>query len=75
MRSLLLLGVLVCARAAQVEECSKLGFTESLVCSSCDKLAAMVPDEALEADCRSCCQEGNASDSGKFDSGRLEVCK
>ena len=74
MRSLLLLGVLVAARSLEVEECAKLGFTDSLVCSSCDKLAAMVPDEALEADCRGCCQEGNAS-SGKFDSGRLEVCK
>ena len=71
----MLLTLVACARSVEVDECQQLGFAEGLACTSCDKLASLVADEALERDCRGCCQESNVSDSGRFDSGRLEICE
>ena len=77
MRHFILLSAMaVCAQSLDMTECSKLGFSsDTLACTSCDKLAAVLPDEALEAECRGCCRETNETGLGKFESGRLEVCK
>lgn len=68
-------ALVVATASAAVDEakCLELGFTSSLRCSSCEKLATMVPDAELHAECQACCFD--ESTSKLFTSARLEVCK
>ncbi|KAL6074705.1 hypothetical protein QOT17_004097 [Balamuthia mandrillaris] len=43
------------ANAEYQEDCVGLGFTSSLVCSSCEELAKHVEDAELTAECKRCC--------------------
>ena len=69
-----LLALYSLAAANEVETCFDMGFTSSLMCSSCDALAKHVPSDAsLEASCRTCCSEGSAA--VRYNSADLRVCK
>ena len=69
-----LLALCSLAAAAEVETCFDMGFTSSLLCSSCDALAKHVPsDSSLEASCRNCCTEG--ATATRYNSADLRVCK
>ena len=64
-RLLSLAVLLACASvpgcsSIDVEACKDLGFSSSLLCSSCDKLKRFKL-EAIEEDCRQCCQETEVS--------------
>ena len=52
-------GVPGCS-SIDVEACKDLGFSSSLLCSSCNELKRFKL-EAIEEDCRQCCQETEAS--------------
>ncbi len=53
--SLLSSGVIT--PSSGLESCTRLGFKETLICSSCDDLAQFVKEEELIEDCRRCCAE------------------
>jgi hypothetical protein len=58
-----LLLLQACFLACQCTDpnCTEIGFTDALVCSSCDKLAKHVTAKGLEADCRSCCTDDSSN--------------
>merc|ERR1711915_1122472 len=45
------------SKALDSAACRELGFTESLMCSSCFKLSDFVGDEELVEECKSCCHQ------------------
>ena len=71
------IGALVAfvAQAASLssDECLGLGFSEGLLCKSCDRLAALAEDEALVGECNSCCR--TPSTEALATHARLDVCK
>jgi len=71
---LLSLSVSSCHGKFSSGECSKLGFTDELVCSSCSKLKGF-DLQMLEENCNECC-ESDDDESGvkKFFGAILEVC-
>ncbi|GAV04275.1 hypothetical protein RvY_14580 [Ramazzottius varieornatus] len=60
------------------EYCMDLGFqSNSLLCSSCDKLSDFDLEDELGEQCRSCCKskdESKAEEAQKFASASIEVC-
>lgn len=75
MARLVLAGVLLCGVGASpsAEECLELGFTDTLSCSQCAKMGEFVKDEALLADCKTCCVDDNEA-ATTYASAVLEVC-
>ena len=75
MARLVLAGLLLCGVSAgpSVEECLDLGFTDTLSCSQCAKMGEFVKDEALLADCKSCCVE-DSDGATTYARAVLEVC-
>jgi len=73
---LLSLSVSSCNGKLSAEECSKLGFTDELVCSSCTKLKKFNLHNEMQDSCDQCC-ESDEDDSGvkKFFGAILEVCQ
>merc|ERR1712216_780450 len=74
---LLLVLCATCAGAAPAATgCRELGFTETLVCSKCDRLEQVVKDAGLVKDCRSCCTEDvdDSASSVKAASAILDIC-
>ena len=63
------------SRAAEsdAKACEALGFTDTLVCAQCDKMAEFIQDEKLINECKGCCIE-EAKDDSTFARGVLEVC-
>lgn len=58
------------------EECTSLGFSETLQCNSCELLRAHVQDETLYEECARCCADADLSgETMTYGSGVLEVCK
>lgn len=55
--------------------CTELGFSSSLLCSSCRELKQFGL-EVLEDECKQCCQadQGAASEEKKYAGAILEVC-
>ena len=53
-------------------DCVAAGFAPSLRCGSCATLEALVPDEDIVKDCRSCCAD---DDKVTYVKARLEVCE
>ena len=47
-----------------VDACRELGFTSSLLCSSCDELKRFKLD-AIEAECRECCHQSDLAKEDK----------
>lgn len=52
-----------------------LGFSETLMCSTCDLLELSMSDSSLTEECNSCCMEDKQDAEAKFISGTFEVCK
>jgi hypothetical protein len=75
MARLLVAGLLLCGASAgpSPEECLALGFTDTLSCGQCQKMGEFVKDEALLADCSSCCNDDSDS-ATTYASAVLEVC-
>jgi len=75
------LPMLVCfavvAHAEDTDACAEMGFTDSLLCSNCDKLSEYVSDDELVGLCKKCCTEDSGGDDGKvlYAKAVLEVCK
>ena len=72
----LLLLAAVVDGAPTATGCRELGFTETLVCSKCDRLEQVVKDEGLVKDCRSCCTEDVDDSAGavKAATAILDIC-
>lgn len=79
-----LVALLVCARAARANEaneaneteCRSLGFSSTLLCSSCSKLGEFVGEsDPLIGECQGCCKD-EADNSGVMFAGAvLDVCR
>ena len=54
--------------------CYDMGYSETVVCSGCDKLYAITKDVDLERECRGCCTDDSVLQSVKFTSASLEYC-
>ena len=74
-------GVISClaalvSAAAPSESCFDLGFTSSLLCSSCNALQKHVEDATLMADCKKCCTpDSSGAGAGTYNSADLRICK
>ena len=62
----------LCLTYTDAVDCVAAGFAPSLRCGSCATLEALVPDEAIVKDCRSCCAD---DDKVTYVKARLEVCE
>ena len=62
----------LCLSYSEAVDCVAAGFAPSLRCGSCATLEALVPDEAIVKDCRSCCAD---DDKVTYVKARLEVCE
>lgn len=61
---------------AQASSCDDLGFSPSLLCTACTKLADVIGEgDPLVADCQRCCSEEAAQGTGRYARAVLEVCK
>lgn len=63
----------LCVSYANAVDCVAAGFAPSLRCGSCATLEALVPDEAIVKDCRSCCADDGEGIT--YVKARLEVCE
>ena len=63
----------LCVGYANAVDCVAAGFAPSLRCGSCATLEALVPDEAIVKDCRSCCADDGEGIT--YVKARLEVCE
>ena len=63
---------LACVSYTDAVDCVAAGFAPSLRCGSCATLEALVPDEDIVKDCRSCCAD---DDKVTYVKARLEVCE
>ena len=76
-----LVALLVCARAARANEaneteCRALGFSSTLLCSSCSKLGEFVGEsDPLIGECQGCCKEDSDHASVVYASAVLDVCR
>jgi len=55
-------------------KCFELGFSESLLCSGCDKLHEFVHDNELYEDCIKCCAEDESSKVTRYAKATFEIC-
>ena len=62
----------LCLSYSEAVDCVAAGFAPSLRCGSCATLEALVPDEEIVKDCRSCCAD---DDTVTYVKARLEVCE
>ena len=62
----------LCLTYTDAVDCVAAGFAPSLRCGSCATLEALVPDEEIVKDCRSCCAD---DDKVTYVKARLEVCE
>ena len=62
----------LCLSYTEAVDCVAAGFAPSLRCGSCATLEALVPDEEIVKDCRSCCAD---DDKVTYVKARLEVCE
>ena len=62
----------LCLTYSEAVDCVAAGFAPSLRCGSCATLEALVPDEDIVKDCRSCCAD---DDKVTYVKARLEVCE
>ena len=62
----------LCLSYSEAVDCVAAGFAPSLRCGSCATLEALVPDEDIVKDCRSCCAD---DDKVTYVKARLEVCE
>ena len=62
----------LCLTYTDAVDCVAAGFAPSLRCGSCATLEALVPDEDIVKDCRSCCAD---DDKVTYVKARLEVCE
>jgi len=53
--------------------CLELGFTPSLMCSSCEKLYTYVNDEELQAECLKCCASDKVESNTQYPFATLKV--
>eukprot|EP00667_Euglena_gracilis_P027905 EG_transcript_35012 len=53
--------------------CAENGFTDGLVCSSCETLKEIVKDEALYTECKACCTDDTRQ--AVYKAGQLVVCR
>ena len=60
------------ALALSGAECLELGFTDTLSCTQCAKMAEVVKDAELQRECEQCCHD-NAEADVTFASAVLEV--
>uniref|UniRef100_A0A6U4IGA5 Selenoprotein F/M domain-containing protein n=1 Tax=Hemiselmis andersenii TaxID=464988 RepID=A0A6U4IGA5_HEMAN len=84
-RPLALFGLLLLLLAPSSEaavsraDCAELGFTETLVCSKCDRLSKAVGEAGgqLVQECSECCSEDHAEDRvlAKAHSAEVEICQ
>eukprot|EP00026_Physarum_polycephalum_P020389 Phypoly_transcript_22933.p1 GENE.Phypoly_transcript_22933~~Phypoly_transcript_22933.p1 ORF type:complete len:157 (+),score=22.87 Phypoly_transcript_22933:29-472(+) len=58
----------------QTSGCLEKGFSDALLCSSCNDLEQHVPDAELVAECRECCS-AEADDNKKYVSAQLVTCR
>eukprot|EP00736_Rhodelphis_marinus_P003121 Rmarinus@m.22621 len=56
------------------EECADHGFSDSLMCPTCDKLYESVQDPILAEECRQCCAVESDTNVVKYESAKIEVC-
>ena len=62
----------LCLTCTEAVDCVAAGFAPSLRCGSCATLEALVPDEDIVKDCRSCCAD---DDKVTYVKARREVCE
>jgi hypothetical protein len=61
---------------SSTEECAKLGFAPTLLCSACTKLGEAVgPTDALVEECTGCCTEDVSGSSGTYAKATLDICR
>ena len=70
-KMLTLLFVLIGTTVAT--DCSALGFTDALLCSTCVEMASFVTDDAVTNECFACCSEDRNADSRQFSRVSLVV--
>lgn len=68
-----MVGLNALANASDSVNCSTLGFTSDLMCSSCTSLLDFKL-EKLKEDCDKCCNKDANEQAEKFHSAVLEVC-
>jgi hypothetical protein len=62
------------AKSSEVS-CVDMGFTEALLCSSCDEFQKTIQDDDLVRECRQCCHEKDELQSTvRYASAKLKVC-
>lgn len=61
-------------RRTTAASCLELGFTDTLACTQCAKMAEFVSDAELLKECRGCCTEDSAADV-TYVTAKLEVCE
>jgi len=61
------------AAAAVSNECKQLGFSDTLLCSSCVEFEKHINHQQLVADCKKCCVEEETAEEF-YDSAKLTVC-
>jgi len=60
---------------ASQQSCLELGFSETLLCSGCNKMKEIINDEQLLAECHSCCEDDTEKPQKvEYTSASLEVC-
>ena len=64
---------IVGALNSTIQNVRQKGFTDTLSCGQCQKMGEFVKDEALLADCSSCCNDDSDS-ATTYASAVLEVC-
>jgi len=72
---LLLTTYLLFPHFSYASDCRQLGFSETLLCSSCSDLSQFVTDGDLIKECKSCCSDETENTEQTFVSAQLVVCR
>ena len=65
-----------CDSNKSTEECAKLGFAPTLLCSACTKLGEAVgTSDVLVEECMGCCTEDVSGSSGTYAKATLDICR
>eukprot|EP01087_Luapelamoeba_hula_P010981 TRINITY_DN2943_c0_g1_i1.p1 TRINITY_DN2943_c0_g1~~TRINITY_DN2943_c0_g1_i1.p1 ORF type:complete len:171 (-),score=18.95 TRINITY_DN2943_c0_g1_i1:84-596(-) len=54
-------------------DCQAWGFTEALMCSSCEKMRTFITDPELQNECLKCCASDEIDDGRRFPHATLKV--
>jgi len=71
--SILLFIIVPASLAREEPSCHDLGFTNALLCSSCEKLKSFVDDQALQDECLRCCSSDKTEDNTRYPYATLKI--